>query len=81
MIIDNTPIEKYTLGKNREVFVKREDLCVNSPAPALAKLRGVNKRLILLKKKGINLVGVLDTQISNQRGGLLIFQKKSELKS
>jgi hypothetical protein len=63
MILDNTPIESYSFN-DKNIFVKREDLCVESPAPALAKLRGISKRLEKLKEQGITLVGVLDTRIS-----------------
>lgn len=79
MIKDNTPIERYFLDKG-EVFVKREDLCVSPPAPALAKLRGVNKRLISLKEQGINLVGVLDTRISKSAWGVASLAREMGIK-
>lgn len=59
----NTPIEEYEV-KGRKVYVKREDLSTNSPAPALAKLRGVYKRMLKLKAQGIKTIAVMDTRVS-----------------
>lgn len=80
IIRDNTPIEKYLIGEGKEVFVKREDLCVVPPAPALAKLRGVHKRLLSLKGRGINLVGVLDTRISKSAWGVAYLAREMGIK-
>lgn len=63
LIQNNTPIEKYQI-QGREIFVKREDLSSLPPCPALAKLRGVYKRLTKLKEQGVNKVGVFDTRVS-----------------
>lgn len=63
LINENTPIEKYFV-KGREIFVKREDLSTNPPCPALAKLRGVYKRMLKLKEQGITKIGVMDTRVS-----------------
>ena len=80
LIIDNTPIERYILGEGKEVFVKREDLCVSPPSPALAKLRGVHKRLLSLKELGVNLVGVLDTRVSKSAWGVAYLAKELGIK-
>lgn len=63
LIRNNTPIEKYQI-QGREIFVKREDLSSLPPCPALAKLRGVYKRLTKLKEQGVNKIGVFDTRVS-----------------
>lgn len=74
-----TPIEQYNLG-GKDIYVKREDLSSAPPAPALAKLRGVYKRLIKVKEMGYKTIGVMDTRVSksglgcgaiaNELGGL-----------
>lgn len=63
LIQNNTPIEEYEIN-GRKVFVKREDLSSLPPCPALAKLRGVYKRLEKLKEQGVKIIGVMDTRVS-----------------
>lgn len=63
-LINNTPIEKYTIG-GYPVFVKREDLCCPPPGPPFSKVRGllpVLKRLKSLKKPPV--IGYTETSIS-----------------
>jgi len=80
MIKNNTPILEYTLDGNKEVFVKRDDLCVKPPCPPLAKLRGVILRLLALKKQGVKLVGVLDTRISKSAWGVAYLAQNMGIK-
>lgn len=63
LIRNNTPIEEYTF-QGKTFFVKREDLSCLQPLPALAKLRGVYKRMLKLKEQGITKIGVMDTRVS-----------------
>jgi len=62
-IIDDTPIEKYKIY-GHEVFVKREDGCVQPPGPPFSKVRGVLKHLETLKNHGIKTVGYVETSVS-----------------
>lgn len=68
LINNNTPVERYLMkfpsGGELEYFVKREDLSTNPPLPALAKLRGVYKRMLKLKEQGVKKIAVFDTRIS-----------------
>lgn len=64
-----TPLEAYEV-QGRRVWVKREDLATNPPAPALAKLRGVLPHLERVKAAGRQIVGVLDTRISKSGWGV-----------
>ena len=59
MIINNTPIEVYD-----GILVKREDLSCLPPGPPFAKVRGLQKRLEYLKRKGVSIVGYTETNIS-----------------
>ena len=54
----NTPLEKYVVG-GREIWVKREDLCVppDGSFPHFAKVRGVEAHL---KKVSHKVLGVVD---------------------
>lgn len=54
-----TPIEKY-----EGIFVKREDMCFEAPAPPFSKCRGIIVHLEKLKKIGIKTVGYTETSIS-----------------
>lgn len=63
IIVNNTPVELYNIN-GRDVYVKREDLSSNPPAPSLAKLRGVYKRMLKIKDKGIKTIAVMDTRVS-----------------
>jgi 1-aminocyclopropane-1-carboxylate deaminase/D-cysteine desulfhydrase-like pyridoxal-dependent ACC family enzyme len=60
-----TPIEKYN-----DIFVKREDLCFDPPAPPFSKCRGIIKHLEKLKQQGIETVGYTETSISMAGWGL-----------
>src|SRR5258708_2660826 len=60
---DNTPIERYRLGR-RWAHVKRDDLYAVPPAPPLAKLRGAMNLLKRLYSEEVRLVGCWDTRIS-----------------
>lgn len=68
LINNNTPVEEYYLvyqnGGIKKYWVKREDLSTNYPLPALAKLRGVYKRMIKIKEQGIKTIAVFDTRVS-----------------
>lgn len=75
MIIQDTKIESYTIG-GKKVFVKREDLCAPYPLPPLAKMRGVNKRLLTVKEQGFKTVGVFDTKVSMAGYGVSILAKQ-----
>ena len=79
MINSNTPIERYIV-KGRSVYVKREDLSTNYPAPSLAKLRGVYSHLQKKKADGINLIGVLDTRISKSAWGVTAISRNLNLR-
>jgi len=54
-----TPVELYG-----NIYVKREDLCFESPAPPFSKCRGIIPHLEKLKKQGITTVGYTETSIS-----------------
>jgi hypothetical protein len=54
-----TPIEHY-----KGIWVKRDDLCFDSPAPPFSKCRGVLKHLQQLKKEGFTNIGYTETSIS-----------------
>lgn len=76
----NTPVEKYQV-KGREVFVKREDLCVPPPGPTFSKVRGLLKRLQLLKDKGYKTVGYTESSISMAGWGVAWLAPKVGLKA
>ena len=65
----HTPIETYRI-RGTEVFVKRDDLFARSPAPALAKLRGLRRVLEQFHADGVRTVGCWDTRISKLGQGL-----------
>ena len=69
MYREHTPIERYRLA-GREVFVKRDDLFAQPPAPPLAKLRGLRILLKQLYERGERLVGCWDTRVSKLTQGL-----------
>jgi 1-aminocyclopropane-1-carboxylate deaminase/D-cysteine desulfhydrase-like pyridoxal-dependent ACC family enzyme len=54
-----TPIEIYD-----GVYVKRDDMCFDPPAPPFAKCRGLMRRLSTLKEQGITTIGYTETAIS-----------------
>ena len=63
MLINNTPVEKYQIG-DRQIHVKREDLCTQPPGPTFSKVRGLWRHLETLKAKGCKVVGYTETSIS-----------------
>ncbi len=65
----DTPIEEYKIGK-KTVYVKRDDLFGEDPAPHLAKLRGITKYVKKAEEKGVKILGDLDTRVSKSGWGL-----------
>lgn len=55
----HTSIEKY-----ENIFVKREDLCFDFPAPPFSKCRGIIEKLQKLKQEGYDVIGYTETSIS-----------------
>jgi 1-aminocyclopropane-1-carboxylate deaminase/D-cysteine desulfhydrase-like pyridoxal-dependent ACC family enzyme len=64
-----TPIQHY-LVRDRTVFVKREDLYAQPPAPPVAKLRGLELLLARLQSEGCKLVGCFEASVSTIGLGL-----------
>lgn len=62
-VLKNTPIECHKIC-GKEVWVKREDLCCEKPAPPFSKMRGLYSHLKKLKNDGIQFVGYVETSIS-----------------
>lgn len=56
-------IETYTV-QDHSVYVVRDDLCSLFPIPNNSKIRGVEAKLLQLRKNGIDLVASQDTSIS-----------------
>jgi hypothetical protein len=54
-----TPVELYS-----GIYVKRDDLCFQPPAPPFSKCRGVLDHLRKLKDSGVETVGYTETAIS-----------------
>jgi len=54
-----TPIEVYN-----DIYVKRDDLCFEYPAPPFSKCRGLLMHLAKLKKQGYKYIGYTETSIS-----------------
>lgn len=69
MLVSQTPLKPYRLGKRR-ILVKREDLCTQPPAPPFSKMRGVVQHLIKLRDEGILIVGYAESAISMAGWGL-----------
>ena len=72
----DTPIEHYG-----EIDVKREDLCLSLDdgelaMPQLAKLRGAEGLLQMLKDQGYENIGVFDTRVSKAGWGVAGLCKK-----
>jgi threonine dehydratase len=75
-LLENTPIEKYTIC-NKIVFVKREDMFGQPPAPPLAKLRGASIYLKkLIHENPDKPIGVYDTTISKAGQGIAYLCKE-----
>lgn len=71
MFLEDTPIEKYKIGSTF-IYVKREDLYGQYPAPPLAKLRGARIVLQKLKEQGVKKIAVYDTRISKAGQGIAV---------
>ncbi len=69
LLQDKTPVEVHTVF-GRRVFVKRDDLFGNDPAPPLGKLRGLSIILRELHEQGVRLVGCWETRVSKLGQGL-----------
>ena len=69
MFLEHTPIERHTLN-GHTVFVKRDDLYGQPPAPPLAKLRGARRLLERLYREDVRLVGTWDTPVSRLGHGI-----------
>lgn len=80
MIRNNTEIEKYS-HNNRDYYVKREDLACLSPGPPFAKIRGLYKVLVRLKKDGYDTVGYMETAISMAGWGITYLCKHLNMKA
>ena len=70
-----TPIQLY-----EGIYVKREDLCFDPPAPPFSKCRGIILHLLKLKKQGVTTVGYTETSISMAGWGLAWACKELGLK-
>ncbi|MDQ3667955.1 MAG: pyridoxal-phosphate dependent enzyme [Acidobacteriota bacterium] len=66
---EETPIELHQVN-GLSIFVKRDDLYGNLPAPPLAKLRGLRLILEQAYEGGTRLVGCWDTRVSKLGQGL-----------
>lgn len=67
--IVSTPIEVHKVA-GRSVFVKRDDLCCDPPAPPLGKLRGLDAIVSSLTANGHRTIGCWDTRVSKLGVGL-----------
>jgi hypothetical protein len=76
-IIENqtTPIELYVV-KGHDIYIKREDLYGNYPAPCLGKLRGLKIVLERINESGVKLVGCWDTRISKLGQGVAVLSSR-----
>lgn len=78
MIIDNTPIETYPVD-GIDIYVKREDLCVQRPGPPFSKMRGLFAYLSTLKQRGISTVGYTESSISMAGWGVAWLAQKLDM--
>jgi hypothetical protein len=69
MFREETPVEEYLL-RERRIFVKRDDLYGRTPAPPLAKLRGLRRLVDQLSANGSGVFGCWDTHFSKLGQGL-----------
>ena len=69
LLHEKTPIEEYNLN-GIDLWVKRDDLYGEEPAPPLAKLRGAKIVLERMKAEGIKKIAVFDTRISKSGAGI-----------
>jgi 1-aminocyclopropane-1-carboxylate deaminase/D-cysteine desulfhydrase-like pyridoxal-dependent ACC family enzyme len=79
MIKNNTPVEKYKID-NKTVWVKREDLCTEFPAPPFSKVRGLYPHMKALQANGITTVGYIETPISMAGWGITWVAKELGMK-
>ena len=80
MIKNNTPVEKYKVGR-RTVYVKREDKCTPRPGPPFSKCRGVYAKMKKLKKEGVETVGYVETPISMAGWAVAWCAKKLDMRA
>ena len=81
MIRKNTPIETYDV-RGRTVYVKREDLCTESPGPPFSKCRGLYAKLKKMQRdEGVKVVGYVETPISMAGWGVAWIAQKLGLKA
>jgi len=80
MLIDPTPVEKHNVS-DIDIYVKREDLCTPPPGPTFSKMRGLLKRLQLLKDKGYETVGYTESSISMAGWGVAWLAPKVGMKA
>jgi hypothetical protein len=69
LYLEHTPIEEHNV-RGRLVYVKREDLYGQYPAPPLGKLRGMRAVVRTLYNDGVRLIGCWDTRVSRLGEGL-----------
>lgn len=78
LLVENTPTEVYSVN-GTAVYVKRDDLFGQYPAPPLAKLRGASILLSRLKREGVKRVGVYDTTVSKAGQGIAFLASELEM--
>jgi len=69
LYLEHTPIEEYEV-RGRCIYVKRDDLFGQLPAPPLGKLRGMRAVVRKLYTDGVRLIGCWDTRVSRLGEGL-----------
>ncbi len=78
MLIENTPVEEYSVN-GYDIYVKRDDLFGQYPAPPLSKLRGTSVLLKRMKGAGVKMVGVFDTRVSKSGQGVAYLCRELKL--
>jgi len=66
---------------DREIYVKREDLCAPEGAPPFSKIRGLYSHMNGLKQAGVETVGYTETSISMAGWGVAWVAKKLGMKA
>lgn len=79
-MLQDTPIDRITI-KNKEVYVKREDLACTKPGPPFAKVRGLYPLLKKLKADGVEIVGYMETTVSMAGWGISYFCEQLGMKA
>jgi 1-aminocyclopropane-1-carboxylate deaminase/D-cysteine desulfhydrase-like pyridoxal-dependent ACC family enzyme len=79
MLLD-TPIECYNVA-NRQVWVKREDLCAPKDWPPFSKVRGLYAYLRRRKEQGLKVVGYAETSVSMAGWAVAAAAKVLEMKA